>query len=240
MWDGTQTAWNLTEAGQISAVCLLQKEPVRGIWLDFQETCSVNGQHRGFFLHWIHCNCASLSLWLSFFCRFSPVFPRLIHSAFFISLSSCLKCLQEQIVKLQLEKPPAGGLGFSVIGGERGIFVKYITPGGTADTSGTLQVGDRLLKVHKQCFYTSHPFFLSCIFKLNFRKPILLVVFLYRSMTIWWSACLTLKPSPPSVNLKAWCTSSSPVHLTKCPTRTWAFCLSNPTVLMAITVQPAR
>ncbi len=46
-------------------------------------------------------------------------------------------------MKLQLEKPPAGGLGFSVIGGERGIFVKSITPGGTADTAGTLQVGDR-------------------------------------------------------------------------------------------------
>ncbi|XP_052393234.1 tyrosine-protein phosphatase non-receptor type 13 isoform X3 [Carassius gibelio] len=56
---------------------------------------------------------------------------------------------EEQIVKLQLEKPPAGGLGFSVIGGERGIFVKSITPGGTADTAGTLQVGDRLLKVNE-------------------------------------------------------------------------------------------
>ncbi|XP_042634618.1 tyrosine-protein phosphatase non-receptor type 13-like isoform X2 [Cyprinus carpio] len=56
---------------------------------------------------------------------------------------------EEQIVKLQLEKPPAGGLGFSVIGGERGIFVKSVTPGGTADTAGTLQVGDRLLKVNE-------------------------------------------------------------------------------------------
>ncbi|XP_077050301.1 tyrosine-protein phosphatase non-receptor type 13 isoform X5 [Siphateles boraxobius] len=55
---------------------------------------------------------------------------------------------EEQIVKLQLEKPPAGGLGFSVIGGERGIFVKSVTPGGTADAAGTLQVGDRLLKVN--------------------------------------------------------------------------------------------
>ncbi|KAK7131478.1 hypothetical protein R3I94_016564 [Phoxinus phoxinus] len=55
---------------------------------------------------------------------------------------------EEQIVKLQLEKPPAGGLGFSVIGGERGIFVKSVTPGGTADTAGTLQIGDRLLKVN--------------------------------------------------------------------------------------------
>lgn len=62
-------------------------------------------------------------------------------------------------MKLQLEKPPAGGLGFSVIGGERGIFVKSITPGGTAEITGTLQVGDRLLKVYSQCFYTLHQFF---------------------------------------------------------------------------------
>lgn len=48
---------------------------------------------------------------------------------------------------VDLEKPPAGGLGFSVIGGERGIFVKSITPGGVAESSGKLQVGDRLLKV---------------------------------------------------------------------------------------------
>lgn len=48
---------------------------------------------------------------------------------------------------LDLEKMPSGGLGFSVIGGERGIFVKSITPGGIAESSGKLQVGDRLLKV---------------------------------------------------------------------------------------------
>lgn len=54
---------------------------------------------------------------------------------------------QEEIIKLQLEKPPAGGLGFSVIGGERGIFVKSVTPGGEADASGKLQIGDRLLRV---------------------------------------------------------------------------------------------
>lgn len=51
------------------------------------------------------------------------------------------------MIRLQLEKPPAGTLGFSVIGGERGIFVKSITPGGAAHTDNTLQVGDRLLKV---------------------------------------------------------------------------------------------
>lgn len=55
--------------------------------------------------------------------------------------------VQEEIIKLDLEKPNSGGLGFSVIGGERGIFVKSITPGGIAESSGKLQVGDRLLKV---------------------------------------------------------------------------------------------
>lgn len=55
--------------------------------------------------------------------------------------------VQEEIIMLDLEKPHAGGLGFSVIGGERGIFVKSITPGGVAESSGKLQVGDRLLKV---------------------------------------------------------------------------------------------
>lgn len=59
----------------------------------------------------------------------------------------CLLNIQEDIIKLDLEKPPTGGLGFSVIGGERGIFVKSITPGGIAESSGKLQVGDRLLKV---------------------------------------------------------------------------------------------
>ncbi|XP_060791346.1 tyrosine-protein phosphatase non-receptor type 13 isoform X2 [Neoarius graeffei] len=57
---------------------------------------------------------------------------------------------EEQIIKLQLEKPPAGSLGFSVIGGERGIFVKSVTPGGAAHTDATLQVGDRLLKVNDE------------------------------------------------------------------------------------------
>lgn len=56
--------------------------------------------------------------------------------------------VQEEMIKLDLEKPPTGGLGFSVIGGERGIFVKSITPGAVAETSGQLQVGDRLLKVN--------------------------------------------------------------------------------------------
>ncbi|XP_029940639.1 tyrosine-protein phosphatase non-receptor type 13 isoform X2 [Salarias fasciatus] len=58
--------------------------------------------------------------------------------------------LEEEILKLDLEKPPSGGLGFSVIGGERGIFVKSITAGGVAESSGQLQVGDRLLKVNEE------------------------------------------------------------------------------------------
>ncbi|XP_023136642.2 tyrosine-protein phosphatase non-receptor type 13 isoform X2 [Amphiprion ocellaris] len=57
---------------------------------------------------------------------------------------------EEEMIKLDLEKPPSGGLGFSVIGGERGIFVKSITPGGIAESSGKLQVGDRLLKVNEE------------------------------------------------------------------------------------------
>ncbi|KAL0965911.1 hypothetical protein UPYG_G00287730 [Umbra pygmaea] len=58
--------------------------------------------------------------------------------------------LEEEIIILDLDKPAAGGLGFSVIGGERGIFVKSITPGGIADMTGMLQVGDRLLKVNEE------------------------------------------------------------------------------------------
>ncbi|XP_068190464.1 tyrosine-protein phosphatase non-receptor type 13 isoform X3 [Antennarius striatus] len=57
--------------------------------------------------------------------------------------------LEEEIIRMDLDKPPSGGLGFSVIGGERGIFVKSLTPGGLAESSGKLQVGDRLLKVNE-------------------------------------------------------------------------------------------
>ncbi|XP_067429604.1 tyrosine-protein phosphatase non-receptor type 13 isoform X4 [Thunnus thynnus] len=67
--------------------------------------------------------------------------------------TECLAALcpiEEEIIKLDLEKPQSGGLGFSVIGGERGIFVKSITPGGIAESTGKLQVGDRLLKVNEE------------------------------------------------------------------------------------------
>ncbi|KAM8871469.1 tyrosine-protein phosphatase non-receptor type 13 isoform 1-T1 [Synchiropus picturatus] len=61
---------------------------------------------------------------------------------------SALCPVEEEIITLDLEKPPSGGLGFSVIGGERGIFIKSLTPGGLAESSGKLQIGDRLLKVN--------------------------------------------------------------------------------------------
>ncbi|XP_055009730.1 tyrosine-protein phosphatase non-receptor type 13 isoform X3 [Boleophthalmus pectinirostris] len=57
---------------------------------------------------------------------------------------------EEETIHIDLDKPLSGGLGFSVIGGERGIFVKSITPGGVAEASGKLQIGDRLLKVNNE------------------------------------------------------------------------------------------
>ncbi|XP_069834319.1 tyrosine-protein phosphatase non-receptor type 13 isoform X1 [Dendropsophus ebraccatus] len=55
------------------------------------------------------------------------------------------------LVHVVLEKPLSGELGFSLVGGEYGIFVKSINPGGVADIEGSLQVGDRLLKVNGEC-----------------------------------------------------------------------------------------
>ncbi|XP_075462010.1 tyrosine-protein phosphatase non-receptor type 13 isoform X4 [Ascaphus truei] len=52
------------------------------------------------------------------------------------------------VVHVVLEKPVCGELGFSLVGGEFGIFVKSISPGGVADIEGSLQVGDRLLQVN--------------------------------------------------------------------------------------------
>ncbi|XP_072164796.1 tyrosine-protein phosphatase non-receptor type 13-like [Diadema setosum] len=58
------------------------------------------------------------------------------------------------IVWIELEKPEGGGLGFSVIGAEKGgktsIFVKTVTPDGVAGRDGRLKVGDRLLQVNGQ------------------------------------------------------------------------------------------
>ncbi|KAK7896520.1 hypothetical protein WMY93_021845 [Mugilogobius chulae] len=63
---------------------------------------------------------------------------------------SSLCPVEEETIEIDLDKPLSGGLGFSVIGGERGIFVKSITPGGVAEASRKLQVGDRLLKVNDE------------------------------------------------------------------------------------------
>lgn len=49
------------------------------------------------------------------------------------------------MLQLKLEKLPSG-LGFSLVGGETGIFVKSIHHGGAAAVDGRLQVGDQLLQ----------------------------------------------------------------------------------------------
>ncbi|KAM8939670.1 tyrosine-protein phosphatase non-receptor type 13 [Pelodytes ibericus] len=54
------------------------------------------------------------------------------------------------VVHVVLKKPVCGELGFSLVGGEFGIFVKSINPGGVADIEGSLQVGDRLLQVNEE------------------------------------------------------------------------------------------
>ncbi|XP_040182579.1 tyrosine-protein phosphatase non-receptor type 13 isoform X4 [Rana temporaria] len=68
------------------------------------------------------------------------------------------------IVHVVLEKPASGELGFSLIGGEYGIFVKSISPGGVADIEGNLQVGDRLLKVNGEIMQgATHSKAVSCL-----------------------------------------------------------------------------
>ncbi|XP_069599465.1 tyrosine-protein phosphatase non-receptor type 13 isoform X1 [Ranitomeya imitator] len=68
------------------------------------------------------------------------------------------------LVHVVLEKPPSGELGFSLVGGEYGIFVKSVSPGGVADIEGSLQVGDRLLKVNGECMQgATHAKAVSCI-----------------------------------------------------------------------------
>nr|XP_006812581.1 PREDICTED: tyrosine-protein phosphatase non-receptor type 13-like [Saccoglossus kowalevskii] len=56
------------------------------------------------------------------------------------------------VTKLELEKPANGGLGFSLIGGEKGgktgVFIKTLNPDGVAGIDGRLMVGDRLLQVN--------------------------------------------------------------------------------------------
>jgi len=46
-------------------------------------------------------------------------------------------------------KKGSSGLGFNIVGGEdnEGIFVSFVLAGGSADISGNLRRGDRLLSV---------------------------------------------------------------------------------------------
>ncbi|XP_067846546.1 tyrosine-protein phosphatase non-receptor type 13 isoform X2 [Heptranchias perlo] len=58
---------------------------------------------------------------------------------------------ENDVIHFELQKPISGGLGFSLVGGENGIFVKSVHPGGAAAVDGRLQVGDRLLQVNGEC-----------------------------------------------------------------------------------------
>ncbi|XP_072352385.1 tyrosine-protein phosphatase non-receptor type 13 isoform X14 [Scyliorhinus torazame] len=70
---------------------------------------------------------------------------------------SDVKISENHVMHFNLQKPLSGGLGFSLIGGESGIFVKSVHPGGAAAMDGRLQVGDRLLQVNGECvFGVSH------------------------------------------------------------------------------------
>ncbi|KAM4708637.1 tyrosine-protein phosphatase non-receptor type 13 isoform 2-T2 [Discoglossus pictus] len=71
---------------------------------------------------------------------------------------------EADVVHIVLEKPVSGELGFSLLGGEYGIFVKSISPGGVADIEGSLQVGDRLLQVNgEHMIGATHAKAVSCI-----------------------------------------------------------------------------
>ncbi|XP_078258040.1 tyrosine-protein phosphatase non-receptor type 13 [Rhinoraja longicauda] len=56
---------------------------------------------------------------------------------------------ENEVLQLKLEKLPSG-LGFSLVGGESGIFVKSVHHGGAAAVDGRLQVGDQLLQVNSE------------------------------------------------------------------------------------------
>ncbi|XP_038647680.1 tyrosine-protein phosphatase non-receptor type 13 isoform X9 [Scyliorhinus canicula] len=64
---------------------------------------------------------------------------------------SDVKVSENHVMHFDLQKPLSGGLGFSLVGGESGIFVKSVHPGGAAAMDGRLQVGDRLLQVNGEC-----------------------------------------------------------------------------------------
>ena len=60
---------------------------------------------------------------------------------------------------LELRKPADGGLGFTLVQGEKGpasaLFVRSIAPGGVAHADGRLKVGDKLLQVCLLTFVTT-------------------------------------------------------------------------------------
>lgn len=150
--------------------------------------------------------------------------------------------MQEQIIMLDLEKPQSGGLGFSVIGGERGIFVKSITPGGIAEASGKLQVGDRLLKVSAFPHLTHLEPLPTCqktnFFLLRFLLQMCYCFFhFWRWMKNWWQVCLTPKLSPLSEKLKAWFIWWCPGPQSRTPVHTCLTCPSTQTTAMETRVQ---
>jgi len=87
-----------------------------------------------------------------------PAMAHLAHAAaplpmvfiiFIISqLLLCGICIFSDVRRVVLKKGPSG-LGFNIVGGEEdeGIFVSYILPGGPADVSGAIHIGDQLLSV---------------------------------------------------------------------------------------------
>ncbi|XP_062899577.1 tyrosine-protein phosphatase non-receptor type 13 isoform X2 [Mobula hypostoma] len=65
-------------------------------------------------------------------------------------VTSSTNMSENDVIHLTLEKPSSGGLGFSLVGGESGVFVKSVYPGGAAALDGRLQVGDQLLQVNNE------------------------------------------------------------------------------------------
>lgn len=59
-----------------------------------------------------------------------------------------LAIVVSDVRRVVLKKGPSG-LGFNIVGGEEdeGIFVSYLLPGGPADVSGAVHIGDQLLSV---------------------------------------------------------------------------------------------
>ena len=53
--------------------------------------------------------------------------------------------------QIDLEKPPIGGLGISLVTAETenqtGVFIRTISPGGVAHNDGRLRVGNKVLQV---------------------------------------------------------------------------------------------